>query len=60
MEGTAIPAEEYTTKHIVCRTSGGNPSDPSSFTYEWMYKSTYGPPTTDVPVSHGIQLIDLY
>ena len=36
------PAVEYTERNIECLTIGGNPSDPSSYNYGWMFKTTYG------------------
>ena len=33
---------------------GGNPSNPSSYTYKWMYKPTYAASTTYIPVSPGM------
>ena len=41
VDDTTPPAVEYTTRNITCRISGGNPSDPGSYQYEWMYRPTY-------------------
>ena len=41
VDNTATPAVEYTTRNLTCRISGGKPSDPMSYHYEWMYKPTY-------------------
>ena len=54
VEGTSTPALEYTTRKITCRTSGGNPSDPRSYDYQWMYMAPYNALAREIPVSHGM------
>ena len=54
VEGTSTPAVEYTTRKITCRTSDGNPSDPRSYDYKWVYKPTYGALGADIHVPPGM------
>ena len=54
VEGTTIPGVEYTARNITCRTNGGNPSDPRSYDYKWMYKPTYSALAMYIPVPSGM------
>ena len=54
VEGTATPAQEYTTRNITCTVNGGNPSDLNSYTYEWMYRPFYATSTAYISVQPGI------
>ena len=54
VEGTSTPAVEYTERNITCRTSGGNPSDPRCYTYDWMYKPANGASSKYIPVPMGM------
>ena len=51
--GTSTPAVEFTERNITCTTSGGNPSDPTEYKYDWMYKPTYADSTAYVRVPSG-------
>ena len=53
LEGTATPVGEYRKRNITCQTNGGNPSDPSSYNYSWMYKPKYGTTTTYIALPSG-------
>ena len=50
VEGTTTPVLEYTARNITCNTTGGNPSDPRNYNYEWTYKPTYGDPNIFIQV----------
>ena len=53
------PAVEYTTRNLTCRISGGNPSDPLSYDYDWTYKPTYHVSAADIPRPYGMCLTSL-
>ena len=54
VKGTDPPAVENTVRDLTCQISEGNPSDPTSYEYEWMYRPTYGNATTDLPPPSGM------
>ena len=59
LDGTTSTAVEYTTRNIACRTSGGNPSDPGSYQYKWMYRPTYIDSDRDLDPPYGMYLTSL-
>ena len=54
LDNAITPAVEYTTRYLTCRVSGGNPSDPMSYHYEWTYRPTYHDSDTDIPPPNGM------
>ena len=54
IEGTSTPAIENTTRNITCLATGGNPSDLTSYSYNWMYKPTYRTSAKYIPVQPGM------
>ena len=54
VENIATPAVEYTTRNLICRISGGNPPDPRSYQYKWIYRPTYCDSATDIPPHYGM------
>ena len=54
IDDTTTPAVEYSTRNLTCRISGGNPSDPKSYDYQWMYRPTYLASDTDIPSPYGM------
>ena len=53
VDSANTPAVEYTTRDLMCRIRGGNPSDPMSYHYGWTYRPTYCTSDTDIPPPNG-------
>ena len=53
IDNPTAPVVEYTTRNLTCRINGGNPSDPVSYHYKWMYRPTYRVSDTDIPLPNG-------